>query len=213
MGTRGAWGFVLAGQEKIMYNHYDSYPDGLGQQLLDWLRGALGLPSTVEERLIALDKGEKPTVDPAKETKLRQRVMALSAVPDREPTYAEQVKYEAYSDADVSTGRDWYSVLRHTQGDPAKVLEAGLYEPNLDFPLDSLFCEWGYVIDLDMRQFEVYEGFRTRPTTAGRWAGRSPGSRAPLGETYFPIELVASYGFDELPELDLEVALQGKVQQ
>lgn len=39
MGTRGIMGFVVDGQEKLTYNHYDSYPDGLGLDVLRWLRG------------------------------------------------------------------------------------------------------------------------------------------------------------------------------
>jgi hypothetical protein len=180
MGTRGAWGFVLAGSEKIMYNHYDSYPRGLGQTVLDWLREQI-----------------------TDEIALRERVEKLTVVPDREPTPAEQRRFAKYSDSMVSTGRDWYALLRHTQGNMDATLEAGLFEDGSKFPLDSLFCEWAYIIDLDMRQFEVYEGFRTEPTTDGRWKGqREAGNRE-----YHAIQLVASYSFDELPELDLDIAL------
>lgn len=38
MGTRGTWGFVADGDEKLTYNHFDSYPDGLGVDVLDALR-------------------------------------------------------------------------------------------------------------------------------------------------------------------------------
>jgi hypothetical protein len=38
MGTRGTWGFVLDGEEKLTYNHFDSYPDCLGVEVLDALR-------------------------------------------------------------------------------------------------------------------------------------------------------------------------------
>jgi hypothetical protein len=41
MGTRGTWGFVLDDREKLTYNHFDSYPDGLGADLLNWLRDSL----------------------------------------------------------------------------------------------------------------------------------------------------------------------------
>ncbi len=37
MGTRGAVGFVLDEKEKITYNHFDSYPSGLGCDVLNYL--------------------------------------------------------------------------------------------------------------------------------------------------------------------------------
>jgi hypothetical protein len=42
MGTRGFIGFVVDGVEKIAYNHWDSYPGGLGLDVLRWLRGEVG---------------------------------------------------------------------------------------------------------------------------------------------------------------------------
>lgn len=38
MGTRGSWGFVLNGKRWETYNHFDSYPSGLGEDLLSWAR-------------------------------------------------------------------------------------------------------------------------------------------------------------------------------
>ncbi len=34
MATRGAYGFRVDGQDIITYNHYDSYPSGLGNDIL-----------------------------------------------------------------------------------------------------------------------------------------------------------------------------------
>ncbi|MBR4317034.1 MAG: hypothetical protein IKP65_08795 [Alphaproteobacteria bacterium] len=39
MSTRGCVGIVCNGIEKIGYNHYDSYPEGLGVEVLDFLKG------------------------------------------------------------------------------------------------------------------------------------------------------------------------------
>ena len=38
MSTRGAVGFRCGGVDKIAYNHWDSYPSGLGQPVLDYLK-------------------------------------------------------------------------------------------------------------------------------------------------------------------------------
>lgn len=55
MGTRGFVTFVIDGREKTAYNHADSAPEGLGLDVLRWLRdGAVNYPDTVVERARAL---------------------------------------------------------------------------------------------------------------------------------------------------------------
>ena len=44
MSTRGAVGIIFNNEEKIGYNHYDSYPSGLGNEILIFLKG-----KTIEE--------------------------------------------------------------------------------------------------------------------------------------------------------------------
>lgn len=39
MGTRGAIGFYKDKNEKVCYNHFDSYPTGLGEDLISYLKG------------------------------------------------------------------------------------------------------------------------------------------------------------------------------
>ena len=39
MSTRGCVGFVKDGKEKIGYNGHDSYPSGLGNTIIDFLKG------------------------------------------------------------------------------------------------------------------------------------------------------------------------------
>ena len=38
MGTRGIYGYRKNKQDKLMYNHYDSYPEGLGQNMLEYIK-------------------------------------------------------------------------------------------------------------------------------------------------------------------------------
>lgn len=174
MGTRGALCLVVNDQEKTIYNHFDSYPAGLGRTVLEWLRKEL-----------------------EHEWALAEKVRSLRPVPNTDPTANDLTRLWEFHDAQVSTGTDWYSVLRRTQGDPAAILKAGLYEPADDFPLDSLFCEWAYVVDVTERQFEVYKGFQKNPSrVAGRWA-ELPGLNG-----YAPVTLVDGWSFDGLPDDD-----------
>ena len=37
MGTRGSLGFICENKEYLNYNHFDSYPSGLGQKILEFI--------------------------------------------------------------------------------------------------------------------------------------------------------------------------------
>ena len=39
MGTRGLLGFIIAGRRRASYNHFDSYPSGLGAQIAKFILG------------------------------------------------------------------------------------------------------------------------------------------------------------------------------
>jgi hypothetical protein len=76
-------------------------------------------------------------------------------VPDRVPTEEEVARLKPYTDLGVSTGstEEWYCVLRGTQGDLGKILDAGLYEPHRVGEDD-----WSYVVDLDAEKLGIYRG-------------------------------------------------------
>lgn len=171
MGTRGAMGIRIGGQDKIAYCHFDAYPDGLGAGVVADVR-ALGV-----ERLMELGG-------------------ALKKTPDRPPSDAEWDSLARFCDAGVGERgeRDWYKLLRRTQGNLAAMLEAGVYEDSADFMRDSLFCEWAYVVNLDECTLEVYRGHQKEEHASGRYAG--------LGQEsgYWPVALLATYKLDDIPE-------------
>lgn len=128
MSTRGLWGYIHNEYEFLTYNHFDSYPEGLG--------------------LITLSHARK-------------------------------------AEADINPLHRVFAVF---DGDGSA------------FAADSLFCEYGYVIDLDRRVFEVYEGFQTAPHDQGRFTRSDvpePSYRG--GPRYYPIKLAVSWPLDELP--------------
>lgn len=176
MGTRGFIGFVADGTEKIGYNHFDSYPEGLGVDVLGWLRNALTTHPDV----------------------LVKQIQALRVIDGKiDPTDAEIEQFKGTYDPTVG-GRSerptWYQLLRGTQGNPAAIIKAGAMEDAGEFPADSLFAEWGYVVDVDSRTFEVYRGFQTGPHAKGRFADREPS-----GTGYRPVALAKSWSLDHLP--------------
>lgn len=179
MGTRGFVGFIVDGDEKVAYNHLDSYPPGLGVAVLTWLR-------------VARDNV------PA----LREQVKKLQVVdPDSTPTGQDIERLSEYADTSVSRGRldDWYTLLRETQGNPHAILEAGVIEDASGFPADSLFCEYGYLVDLDAEVFETYQGFQTSPHNRGRFAALPLPREYTATPDYYPVALAASWPLAELP--------------
>jgi hypothetical protein len=75
------------------------------------------------------------------------------------------------------------------------MLAAGVIEDASKFPADSLFAEWGYVVDFDAMTFEVYRGFQGERHSEGRFADL-PQSR---DNGYFPVRLVKSWPLSDLP--------------
>jgi hypothetical protein len=172
MSTRGFLGFVIDQAEKIAYNNYDSYPDGLGLAVLDWLQGM--------DREVVEDQVRKI------------RVVAS----DTTPTDADIERLLKYADVVVGSNavNDWYVLLRKTQGKPGLMLEAGVIQDASEFPADSLWAEWGYIIDFDQGVFEVYRGFQKAPHSRGRFAHLT-GS-----DGYVPVALVATWSLGDLPD-------------
>jgi len=178
MGTRGFIGFAVDGQDKIAYNQFDSYPEELG---LTTLRFARKLAS-----------------DPLFEAESRARAQALRAVTeDDRPTDADIERLKQWTATEVGRRSEtptWYQLLRRTQGDPETILAAGIVEDASGFPGDSLFAEWGYVVDFDGDALEVHEGFQRTAHDAGRFAHLDR-----VDPDYAPVRLIASWPLAGLP--------------
>ena len=178
MGTRGATGFILDGEEKITYNHFDSYPEELGVAVLGF-------------------------IDDADMDKLREKVKAIRLVEeDSNPTEADIniCRDAGLVDTNVSQQSitDWYCLLRGAQGDLAAYCETGLMIDSKDFLKDSLFCEWAYLINFDTNMLEVYKGFNKDPNAKGRYASQSDGSK---NQGYCGVALLWEISLDEVKNL------------
>jgi hypothetical protein len=188
VGTRGFVGFVIDGTVKIAYNHWDSYPSGLGTYVLGFLR---------KTRDSAVVQDGKPRAEAFDE--IAGLARALRPVPEGKPTAEDIERLRPWTDLAVSSRStdEWYCLLRGTQGDAEAILRCGLYEDAAGFPADSLFAEWGYLIDFDASVFEAYEGLRHDAHEKGRFAS-VPRAR----EGYYPVALKASWPLDSLPDDD-----------
>lgn len=183
MGTRGFLGFVIDGTEKIAYNHSDSYPEGLGNKVLAWVRANHHELACATHQAIVERARQLLVVDPRST-----------------PTPADVEALAEFTDLGVGergTRPTWYQLLRRTQGDLGAILRAGVIEDASEFPLDSLFAKHGYLVDLDTSAFVAYRGFRREPHDRGRFAGRAGGGNP----GYYPVAEVARWTIEAMVPL------------
>jgi hypothetical protein len=186
MGTGGFVGFVIDNSEKIFISQIDSYPSEAGSAVLSWLTGSRNallnpVPGGVPDQVRALrllDDFAEP--DPADIERIRDLLR-------ERPEWASSAGFID----DVSEEE----LLEFVTYDLDTLLEAGIAGDGSEFPTDSLYCEWGYLIDLDGATFEVYRGFQRAAHDAGRFAHRPPAR-----EHYYPVALVASWPLTNLPD-------------
>lgn len=191
MSTRGVFGFRIDGVDKLIYNQSDSYPDGLGQDIVNFLSKYKGNFIKLIEKVRKLQPvGQEGSGNPTSE---QIAVCAKHGVTN--------------CDVDVRNADgtpSWYQLLRGAQGDLVKTLKVGMYEDSTYFLADSLFCEWAYVINLDEQVFEVYEGYQKQPHEKGRYANMELDRERQV--QYYPVALVRTFPLSKLPK-DLENAL------
>lgn len=214
MGTRGAFGIIIGEKEKITYNHFDSYPDGKGVEVLRWLRKNVTSARKIEKTRELAEQLQLVSEDtPA----TPEQILELR---DTTNWHVNQFSMAGPEADELPTENvEWYNLLHATQGDMGAILACGYMEDWSNFPLDSLFCEWAYIIDLDECVFEVYKGFQKTLPKKGRWKGRPTKAEdkqayiehtqwcakhdrvpwQPLRSKYKAVELAASWPFSLLP--------------
>lgn len=182
MGTRGLFGVFVNGKSKLMYNHFDSYPECLGIKVLRDVKSLLQ---------------EKGLVWMKKRAEELNQINQYST-----PTEKQIQELEPYTDLGVSDRSvyDWYCLFRHLQGELAEVFKIGYILDSPNFIRDSLFCEWCYVLNLDGDKLEVYVGFQKKPHNLGRYSNELL-MEYPNGiQPYYPCALLLEFPLDKLPD-------------
>jgi hypothetical protein len=178
MGTRGVVGFHVNGKDKVSYNHSDSYPSGLGAEVLAFIQGtSLAEIKKTAERIILIDEDIPPT--------------------------PEQIKdCEPWTDLGVSSQStsDWYCLLRGAQGDLSAYTDGLKYMPDSNsFLLDSLFCEYAYIINTDEQVLEFYSGFNKKSRLR---KGRYAAIQSEPDSNYYGVALIKKYPLEDILAAD-----------
>lgn len=177
MGTRGLYGFVVDGVAKASYNHFDSYPENLGESVVRFL---------VENDIDAIKEF-------AKKIKLVNQGEIVDEEFLRENGFDEDEDYSKH---------DYYDALRDYQGELDKIFQDNmtLMTDDISFIKDSLFCEWAYLINFDTEELEVYKGFQKSPPKNNRWFDPNETREVIDSNEYFPCEMITAIPFEDLKE-------------
>ena len=182
MSTRGAYGFRVGGVDKVSYNHSDSYPAGLGVDIVAFIK----------------ENSDKVLLKIAKGIELVKSNIA--------PTQKQMSKCKEFADLSVGKGKitDWYCLLRNAQGNLNAHKKTPYMIDGSSFLADSLFCEWAYIINLDTMKLEVYKGFNTDSKEAGRYASSIDSymkEKKEGDDKYYGVALVDEIPLDKVRKL------------
>jgi hypothetical protein len=133
MGTRGLVGYQLDGKLCALYNHFDSYPDGLGTKVVSCINSFLRpMEDSYETLILKAAQSLDWTSD------LDQIVPPIKAE-ELPALLSGRVLGLVCSNKNV---RDYYT-------NPTPLFNEA------DFLKDPLFCEWAYILDLDKKEFLI----------------------------------------------------------
>lgn len=188
MGTQGLVGWVIDGEVKAAYNHFDSYPSGLGTNVFTYVRERLDSVEGWRERVRGVEMVNETTPGlPESNEALASEDLLRRA---REAGLVNTSVGGRSKDVTV------YQALRDAQGDLTAYEKVQAMPDSREFAADSLFCEWGYLVNLDDGKVEVYKGFQREPHDRGRFSTLTNDD-----DRYFPIALLTEVSFNEIAEV------------
>lgn len=195
MGTRHIFLVQKDSEYKVaQYGQWDGYPSGQGQALLEFLK----TPGFLDKLREKIDN----TVFITQEDHLK--LIKDLGIESTEYFTQEQSNlfFSKYPHLSRNVSVEVLKFIIESGDTPLQL------KNSYEFAGDSLFCEWGYVLDLDKNVLEVYKGFNH----AASYSGRFNDLIDPKSE-YAPIFLIKSYSLDDLPSLDDFISLESYGQE
>lgn len=177
MGTRGAFGFIVDEKLKLTFSQAASSPEDLGSDILYWLHE------------IKVDA-------------TRQQARDLKLIhPNTFPTQAEIDSLKHYANLNIGSGSlaSWNVLLHGTFSDPQEILDAGYMINGNEIPYYGLMCRWVYIVNFDTEHLEIYKTAEGETGHTGRFTDRGAPWIDSNGNDYYPVKLVTSFPFANLP--------------
>ena len=152
MSTRGAWGFRIGGKDKIAFNHWDSYPECFGKEVIEFIKEAK--PPRLAEiagNLLLVAEEDIPT---------KQQLSLIKK------SFPGTINLKEYKNSD----KQWYNLKSDSHDFDIYLKEYPFLVDCHNFLKDSLFCEHAYIINIDEGILEYYKGFNRNSKAPGRYA-------------------------------------------
>lgn len=188
MSTRGAIGFQFNDKIYTTYNHSDSYPSWLGKEFLHDSKEIINKNLTQKD-IVTFFKNLIFIKDEQKLTRTLFNKLVSKTLPNiTEEKIGEKI--------------DFYSEYREYQGNI-------LYHFNHRFLIgfkdysfleDSLFCEWGYVINFDTFTVDIYRGFNKSAPKNGYYSDKMSDYKSENG--YYPSDLLCRFSFEYIKTIE-----------
>lgn len=172
MGTRGILMVKSNGEYKVaQYSQWDNYPSGNGFRTVEFINNPSFNTSLFKEKVDNLTEWSNEDL-----AELNKKVENGSL----------NGRISLYPELSRDTGSDIFKLIYDD-----KVKKVNL---NIDFVKDSIFCEWGWCINLDTNCLDCFKGFQKEPLLENQPFYYLQDY---MGE-YYPIKLICSIPFNQL---------------
>lgn len=211
MGTRGAWGFRTDGIDKVMYNHFDSYPAVLGANVVEAIRAVSNETiAQVARELELIDLDHQPT---AEQLEIIQRL----SISEMDEVYKNGQWYwltrrahfrPLYWFPDVEIQVQWTTYKDGKYDVEGYCISTGdrylrWMVDGHEFLHNSLFCEFAYIMNVDIHALEIYHGVTEGPEDG---EGRYVSEQIDDQKEYWGVPLVGVMPFEEVRALGEDVS-------
>ncbi len=198
MSTRAFFGVRIDGVDKLMYNHHDGYPTGLGSCLIEQIHKAdLSEWRKQARRLILVpqhhvhdQQGELQQVYDKLRSLLSPRFYNFVRDLDEigSGSWSIELREKLARRITVETVGDNESIgqfVRDLEGNLDLILQLGVYTEGSDLiGPEGITCNWGYILDLDKLEFLVFDN----------------DDQGSADVSYYPNGLLAQYSLNAIPE-------------